>query len=149
MAKVRVTGNAWDHSQKVIPAELQPRLFARPLGDRIAGSLLVGVESQATLNPTTGAFSVDVESGLDYRMFMDWLVPGQESEPPALRARAYAEWATFNAGGGGDIGALITSGLAGNIFAGLTPPPTSFSGTWIDLSDVTADGALVYGPGGN
>lgn len=149
MAKVRVSGNAWDHSQAVIPNELQPRLFAKPLADRVSGSLLVGVESRAVLNPTTGVFFVDVESGLDYVMCMDWLFPGQEGEPPEMRARGYAEWPPFNSSGGGDIGTLIQSGTGGNVAAGLVPPPASFGSAYINLSDVNADGALVYAPGRN
>lgn len=150
MALVTVTGNAWDHSRDVIPADLHPRLFARPTADRIAGSLLVGVESQATLNPTTGAFTVKLESGLDYRMVMDWLLPGQETEPPERRARTYAEWPPFNSGSGGTIGSLFPPRATGTIVAELGPPPGSAEGVvWIDLTDVTADGALVYSPGGD
>lgn len=145
MALVTVTGNAWDNSHVVIPAALQPRLWAKPTGDRIAGSLLIGVESQATLNPTTGAFSVEVESDLDYQMVMDWLIPGQETEPPEQRSRDHAEWPIFNSAGGGDIGSLFPPIPAGTIFAVLGPPPEGTRGiTWIDLTDVTAEGALVY-----
>lgn len=146
MAKVTVTGNAWDHSRKVIPASLMPRLFARPPADRISGSLLVGVESQATLNTTTGYFTVEVESGLDYQMVMDWLVPGQETEPPANRARAHAEWPVFNSAGGGPISSLFPPVPTGQIYAELGPPPPGTNVVWIDLTDVTSDGALVYSP---
>lgn len=150
MAKVTVTGNAWDHSRDVIPANLQPRLFARPLADRITGSLLVGVESKATLNSSTGAFSVDLESDLDYVMVMDWLFPGQEEEPPANRARAYAEWPVFNSAGGGTISSLFPPISTGTIVAELGAPPPAAQGiVWIDLTNVTSDGALVYAPGGN
>lgn len=150
MAKVTVTGNAWDHSREVIPSELRPRLWARPVADQIAGSLLVGVSSRASLNLTTGAFAIELESGLDYTMWMDWLMPGQESEPPGDRAMGRAEWPVFNSASGGSISALFPAKATGTIVAELAPPPPEASGIiWIDLTDVTSEGVLVYGPGGN
>lgn len=147
MALVRVTGNAWDHSQQIIPDVLQPRLFAKPPRSRIQGALLAGVESPAYLSATTGAFAVWLESDLDYQMVMDYLIPGQETEPPAQRARGYIEWPVFNSGGGGDISTLFPPAPAGTIFAALGKPPVGTSGiTWIDLTDVNSDGALVYSP---
>ena len=147
MALVTITGNAWDHSQKVIPASQAPRLWARPLRDRIAGSLLAGVESRATLNLTTGAFFVDLESDLDYVMVMDWLIAGQETEPAGNRARGYAEWPVFNSAGGGPISSLFPPAPTGVIVAELGPPPAGAEGVvWIDLTNVSADGALVYAP---
>lgn len=147
MAKVRITGNAWDHSSAVIPAQQQPRLWARPADDHIAGALLVGAESRATLNPTTGAFFVDVESGLNYQMVMDWLLPGEESEAPSKRSRDYAEWPIFNSAGGGPISSLFPPRPTGTIVAELGPPPPGAEGiVWIDLTNVTSDGALVYAP---
>lgn len=147
MALVTITGNAWDHSRKVIPAGLQPRLWARPVADEISGSLLVGVSSRATLNTASGAFSVQLESDLDYAMWMDWLIPGQETEPPADRARGYAQWPRFNSGAGGPIGSLLPPRPSGTIYAELGPPPDEADGMlWIDLTDVTSDGALVYSP---
>lgn len=111
MALVTITGNAWDHSRAPIPASLQPRLWFRPIAAHISGSLLAGVEVQATLTASTGAFTVKVESGpgLKYRVSMDWLVPGQETEPPENRARSYVEWPyEVYPDVGGDIGDLIT-----------------------------------------
>jgi len=149
MAIVTVTGNAWDHSRRVIPAVLQPRLFARPVGDQIAGALLAGVSSRATLNTTTGAFSIELESDLDYRMWMDWLIPGQEDERVEYQARNHAEWPLFNSAGGGPIGTLIPAKPTGTIVAELGPPPDAAERVvWIDLTDVTSEGVLVYADGG-
>jgi hypothetical protein len=150
MALVTVTGNAWDHSRKPIPADLQPRLFARPLDDRIAGSLLAGVSSRATLNATTGAFSIQVESDLDYRMWMDWLLPGQQDQRVEFQARDMAEWPVFNSAGGGPIGSLLPPNASGVIVAELGAPPASAQRmVWIDLTDVTSDGVRVYADGGS
>lgn len=147
MALVEITGSAWDHSHVVIPASLQPRLWAKPVASRIAGSLLAGVESRANLNLTNGSFWVRVESGLDYVMTMDWLVPGQETEPPEKRARSSVEWPVFNSGGGGPITGLYPPVPMGTITAELGPPPPGTEGiVWIDLTNVTSDGALVYAP---
>lgn len=133
MALVTITGNAWDHSRQVIPAELQPRLWAKPLGDRVSGSLLAGVESRATLDPVSGAFMVAVEGNLDYRMVMDWLVPGQEEEAPGGRARTFAEWPVFNSASGGAIqdlpGAPISSAT---VLVQLAPPPPGYRGWYLN-----------------
>lgn len=149
MALVTITGNAWDHSRKPIPADLRPRLFARPLDDRIAGSLLAGVSSRVTLNATTGAFSIQVESDLDYRMWMDWLLPGQQDERVEFQARHMAEWPVFNSAGGGTIGSLLPPKQSGVIVAELGAPPASAQRmVWIDLTDVTSEGVRVYADGG-
>lgn len=150
MALVTITGNAWDHSGKVIPAELMPRLWATPLDDRVSGGLLTGTKSRATLHPVTGAFTVEVESDLDYRMEMDWLIPGQQYTETGDYARSFAQWPRFNAAGGGPIGSLILPKPSGVIVAETSPPPESAERmVWIDLTDVTSEGVQVYAPDGS
>ena len=133
MALVTITGNAWDHSRKPIPADLQPRLFARPLDDRIAGALLAGVSSRATLNATTGAFSIDLESDLDYRMWMDWLLPGQQDERVEFQARDTAEWPVFNSASGGPIEELPgVPASVSSVLVQLAPPPPGYRGWYLN-----------------
>lgn len=112
MPLVTITGRAWDPGQNPVPAELEPRLFFE-INDAqvVSGALLADVETQATLNFATGQFSVQVFSDLTdkiwYRAVMDHLIPGQETEPPARRARGHVYWPQrIYPDVGGDIGDL-------------------------------------------
>ena len=147
MALVSITGNAWDHGRRVVPAVWKPRLWVRPVGDRVAAGLMVGSSVQATLDPVSGAFSVEVEGGLDYVMWMDWLIPGMELEPPSDRARGFAEWPRFNAASGGSVESLPTRGVSwrGVVF-GYGPPDASYVNViYVDISGVNP---VIYGPEG-
>lgn len=149
MALVTITGHAWDGSREPFTSAQQPRLFFRPDKSFVSAGLQAGVEVQANLNLSTGAFTVELESDPDVMWVpeMDWLVPGQESEPPERRARGHVEWPPFFAGRGGDISALMPFvGLKG-VIAGFGPQlewPTAV--VYLDLAD--PDGIGVYGPAG-
>ena len=56
MALVSITGNAWDHGRRVVPAVWKPRLWVRPVGDRVAAGLMVGSSVQATLDPVSVSY---------------------------------------------------------------------------------------------
>ena len=146
MALVPVTGNALDFAGAVIDAELRPRLFFKPLRSAIRGGLRIGVSTRATLNLVSGAFSAQLEDNTDYEPWMDWLRPGQQTEAPGDRAASRARWPTFNSSGGGPISSLYPPLPTAPIFAELGPPPPGTNVVWIDLTDVTSEGALVYSP---
>jgi len=146
VALVTVTGNVWDHSRDPIPAESEPELWFRPAASTIAGSLLAGIESQATLNVATGAFEVELESapGIQYTPVLRWLVnPGSELE---RRAYGYTEFPAFNPGAGGDIGTLPPYVTVNGIVAGYGPPPAEL--TDVFYLDISGPKPVLYGPEG-
>ncbi|WP_336633655.1 MULTISPECIES: hypothetical protein [unclassified Microbacterium] len=108
MALVTITGTARDHARIPIDPSLKPRLWFVPKRAEVGGGLMTDGEVQATWTNMSGGFTVEVESGLWYRVRMDWLVPGQENEPPEKRARGFVEWPfDVNSDVGGDVGALV------------------------------------------
>lgn len=136
MATVTVTGNAWDHTGSPISAALHPELWFRPSQSNVAGNdLVAGVEAKATLNLTTGAFSVVLVSapGIKYTPFMRWLINPEENDP-AKWAFGYAEWrfqiAPYPVGG--PIGTLTDVDLtAFNVLVTLDTPPAGYRGWWL------------------
>lgn len=150
MALVTVTGNAWDHTGKPIPAEQRPELWFRPRRADVAGdALLAGVEVRADLDTATGAFSVRLEAmpGIEYRPVLRWLIdPSQTTEKWAY---GYAEWPHLIAPypGGGAIGDLLQPDKLGElvVYVSRTPPPPAFNGLWLhagigDPNDVNQSG---------
>lgn len=152
MALVQVTGSAWDHMRVELPASQHPRLWFRPKGSSVGNAgLMTDGSILANLNLGTGAFTVDLESdpGVQYQPWMDYLIPGQENEPPGDRARGYVEWEFwFYAGNGGPIQDLVDLVPVGMIVAADEPPPETGSSGWIDMSDETEDGAMLWAPEG-
>ena len=150
MALVQITGNAWDHQGQPIPANRAPELFFVPRAHGFGGSaLLVGGEAKATLNTSTGAFTVEVESqpGLLYQPRMRWLLNPDGPDPDQWRFGT-AEWPFLIAPGeGGLITDLIGVFPPGTILVGIGPPPVGGI-VWIDINDQTEDGALVWAPEG-
>lgn len=129
MALVTVTYNAWDANRAVIPAGLVPEVWFRPIATSLASGLMTDREVKGTLNPTTGAGSVQLESqpGMLYVPSVRWLVDEEqanESEPN--RARGRAEWEPFFPGSGGPIDQLPGKGNAlSGIWYGFGDPPQS------------------------
>lgn len=149
MTLVTIHGNAWTHQGRPIPAELRPRLKFFPKAHSFGGgALLVGVEARADLDLATGQFTVEVESepGLLYQPRMEWF-PGLSDETGAH----WAEWPFLIApGNGGLITDLIGVFPPGTILVGLGAPPSGVAGVaWIDITDQTEEGALVYAPEGS
>lgn len=152
MPVVTITGNAWTHQGAPIPAAKHPELWFRPKAQAWGSDgLLVAVEAQATLNNSTGAFSVELvsEPGVYYQPVMRWLV--NETHPTEQWAYEYAEWPfLFTPGEGGPIGDLINNFPPGVIIAALGPPVDAAANVvWIDLLDQTDEGAQVYAPAGS
>lgn len=136
MARVPITGKLVDGGGQIIPASLQPRLFGVPSRSVMSeGEAITDDEVQATLNPTTGAFTIQLDNaaGLRWRLWVDRLVPGQETEPPKNRARQWVQWTDwFYPGTGGDIGDTYPVDNASMLWIGPTAPPTNDGGTWDD-----------------
>lgn len=150
---VSITGNAWDHQGQPIPAFRHPELWFEPQASTVShqGALLARVEAKATLNSATGAFTVDLESepNIFYRPVMTWF-RDTTSPDPEMWSRGRLEWPFLVApGDGGRIDELINEFPPGAIIAALAPPPDSIEAViWIDMTDVTPDGAMLYGPEG-
>lgn len=148
MGLVTITGNVWDHSRDPIPEAQQPRLWFRPNRSRVGAGLQAGVETQATLTASTGAFTVELESFPDttYTPVLDYLISG--STDPDVRARGYIEFPPIFPGTGGDISSLgAFVGVNGIIF-GFGPPPAHLSA--VVYMDITGPNIRIYGPtGGN
>lgn len=98
MPLVTLHGNLFDHGGNVLPSELQQRVWLVPNRGHIKeGSMaLDGLPVLCDFDRNTGRFGADVWSTLEpdlwYILRTDWLVPGQETEPPEERARGYFEW---------------------------------------------------------
>ena len=145
MGQVTVTYNAWDHNRQPIPASQAPEIWFRPLWATYAAGMMTDREVKGTLNATTGAGSVVLESDPDlfYVPFMRWLVPGQLNTPNA--ARGYAEWPAFNPGKGGPIESLpTTADRLSAVWYGFGAPPTQLSNTL--YVDIKGPGVGVWAP---
>lgn len=151
MATVVVTYNAWDHARKVIPANLQPEIWFRPVGTSYAAGLMSSREVQGTLNASTGAGSVQLESvlGITYVPVLRWLSdPSQAGEGMENRSRGYDEWTPFYPGAGGPIDQLPTvSPHISGIFYGFGNPPewVRALSTAVYL-DINGPAIRVWGP---
>lgn len=153
MVQRTVTYNAWDHAQEVIPANLQPEVWFRPVGTSYAAGLMSSREVKGSLDPETGAGSVRLESvlGITYTPVLRWLTdPSQDAETPQNRSRGYDEWTPFYPGDGGPIDQLpAVSPHVSGIFYGFGSPPA-----WVRaLStavylDINGPAIRVWGPEG-
>ncbi|VXC30393.1 conserved hypothetical protein [Microbacterium sp. 8M] len=149
MSTVTVTGNAWTHAGQPIPAAMHPELWFRPQASALGSDgLLAAVEVQATL-AADGSFTVELESdaGIFYRPFMRWVTNPSEQDPQNWAYR-YAEWEFLVVPGlGGNISDLINNFPPGTIIVALGPPLSGVTNVaWVDMTDQTEDGALVYAP---
>lgn len=126
MALVTITGRARDHARVAIPASLQPRLWFVPKQAEIGEGLMTATEVLATWTGASGQFSVEVESGLVYRVRMDWLIPGRETEPPEKRARGFVEWPfDIHSDVGGNVDDLIDLVIGNDlVYCSPTAPDT-------------------------
>lgn len=155
MALKLVTGSLWDHMQVVIPANQYPRLWFRPDGPSVSSSgLQTDMSVRATYNQATGFFSVELDNrpGMRYRPWVDYLIPGQETEPPEDRARGRVEWDFWvYPANGGPIWDLTDVPIFGpTIMLGEGAPPSWIpsGGLYIDVfspngADVYSEGALI------
>lgn len=136
MARVPITGKLVDGGGDVLDPLLQPRLWGVPERSVISeGEAITDDEVLATLNPATGAFTIQLDNapGLRWRLWVDRLVPGQETEPPERRARQWVQWTDwFYPGTGGDIGDTYPVDNASMLWIGTVPPPLNEDGTWDD-----------------
>jgi len=97
--------------------------------------MAVGVEAIATLNASTGAFSVSLiaEPYIVYRPFLTWLIAG--GSDPQDWARGYAEWDwTINPyPNGGLIDELAPTALTtGSVLISLDDPPPGYRGWYLN-----------------
>lgn len=149
MALVTVTYNVWDANGVVIPSSLMPEVWFRPVAASTARGLLTDREVKGTLNPSTGAGSVQLEStpGLFYVPSVRWLIDkDQASESERNRARGRTEWEPFYPGAGGDISSLSPiAGLVGLLY-GYGPPPSYL--IFAVYFDITGPDIKIYGPKG-
>lgn len=131
MAWVEVTGTLTDAGGAAFPTSQEPRLWAVPVKSTAFGPvLLTGDEVLADLNTAAGAtqgqFSIRLQNipGIRYTLWLDRLMPGQETQPPEKRARSWEQWSEpFHPGDGGRIGDLGPVEYVGAIWIGQTPPP--------------------------
>lgn len=135
MARVPMTGKLVDGGGDPIDQTLEPRLWAVPERSVISeGEAITDDEVLADLEPN-GDFSVMVDNaaGLRWRLWVDRLAPGQETEPPEHRARMWVQWTDwFFPGAGGDIGDTYPVDNASMMWVGPTAPPVNEDGTWDD-----------------
>lgn len=150
MALVTVTYNAWDANREVIPANLVPEVWFRPIATSRDNGLLTDREVKGTLNPTTGAGSVQLESlpGLLYVPSVRWLVdPDQQNESEQNRARGRSEWEPIFPGDGGPISTLPGVVKLSGIWYGYGAPPTSIKKRNDSIYlDITGPGVGVWVP---
>ena len=149
MALVDVTGNVWDHARRPLSSTLLPRLWFAPVKPTTLAGLMTGAEVPATLDSVSGAFSVRLEADGVYQPRLDWVAPGQETEPPERRARGYEEWPfTFSPGpGGGPIDQLPSTAVEPErVWVGLTVP-AGFRGWWLQAGPGDPDNPAESGTG--
>lgn len=126
MALVTVTYNAWDHNRQVIPASLQPEVWFRPVKSSLAAGLMTQREVKGTLDPATGAGSVQLESapGLVYVPVIRWLTDqSQSNETVPNRSRGYDEWDPIYPANGGPIDQLPGVVKLNGFYYGFGDPP--------------------------
>lgn len=148
MGLVTVTGRVGDHSHVAISGRAA-RLWFRPKRAQVVnGVVMTGGEVQATLNDTTGMFSVVLDNQAPYVPVLDWLI-GSADEPPERRARGVEEWPEIFPGVGGDITGLSSGALFGPtlLLGNGTPPPwVPPGGVYFDLNSPV--GLDIYSEGG-
>ena len=150
MALVPITGFLRNAGGAPVAQARDPRVFLIPLEESIEAGIADASPVQATItNYTTGAWTANVQSlpGLRYRVVSDYLV---DTSPTAKTRRKRYQWPqTFLAGSGGPVEDLVELTSYGPIVASLGgPPPGTTDIVWIDLTNISPDGALVLGPEG-
>lgn len=148
MSRVTITGNAWDHNQAPVPANLQPELWFRPIATSLAHGLLTNREVKAALQ-SSGAFTVQLESHthIRYVPVLRWLSdPSQAGEDIENRAYGYNEWRIIHPGRGGDISELDPDIGLSAILYGFGAPPSHLEG--VVYLDITGPAIRIYGPSG-
>jgi hypothetical protein len=148
MTQVTVTGNVYSHGRAPIAASLQPRLWFRPDKPHMAVGLQDSRGVLATLNATTGAFSVEIESfpGVRYIPTLEYLRSADDTY--AKGAFGFEEWPMFYPGSGGDISALSSFVGSFGLLFGFGAPPSELSN--VIYIDITGPAIRIYGPtGGN
>jgi hypothetical protein len=126
MALVTVTYNAWDHNRQVVPAGLKPEVWFRPIKSSLASGMMTAREVKGTLNASTGAGEVRLETGADllYVPFMRWLSdPSQADEQVEKRSYGYCEWEPIYPAAGGPISELPGVVKFSAFYYGLGEPP--------------------------
>lgn len=117
MPMVTVRGSLYDFAQVTVPSELEPRVFFVANNEWITsggGAMFNGevhapwVAGQGGRVFETELFSEPNDPRLWYKLRLDYLNPGQETEPPENRARAFFEWPyKIYPGEGGSLGDII------------------------------------------
>lgn len=137
MARVPIRGKLVDGGGDVLDPTLQPRLWGVPERAVLSeGEAITDDEVLADLTLTgsnAGDFTIMLDNaiGLRWRLWVDRLVPGQETEPTERRSRQWVQWTDwFYPGAGGDIGQTAPVDNASVMWVGPTPPPTNDDGTW-------------------
>ncbi|MDR6867539.1 hypothetical protein J2Y69_002143 [Microbacterium resistens] len=147
MSTVQVYGNAWTFAGVPIPPEMHPELWFRPKTEGIGSSgLLVAVEVKANLQ-ADGAFTVQLEADTSvyYQPVLRWLIDPTVQLPERWDWQ-YAEWDFLVVpGNGGNISDLANNFPPGAIVAAYGPPIVGGL-VWIDLLNVTDEGAAVWSP---
>lgn len=151
---VTITFDLSDLGGDEIDSTRDPRLWIRlaDWGSRVSPDYMIAdVEKRVTdFSSATGVGSVEVESwpGVKYQFILDWQAPNPRVDP-ARWARKRTEWEPFHPGNGGRLADLMPLRSYGPIVAGFgAPPPGTPEVVWIDISDNTAEGAMVYAPEG-
>lgn len=152
MAAVTVTGNLSDFSDLVIPAELMPRLEFYPSSSALAGGRILAAQpKRASLNATAGNWTVQLnETELLqpvawYTAVIRWFAPGGQFQyEERLPQKIYVPI------GGGNISTFPSKPNPGSIVAGFgKPEPRHAASAYFDLTDVTANGVMLYLPKGS
>lgn len=154
MATVMISGNAWDHNDAPVPAELRPELWFRPREAGRRHGLQTNREVRATL-ADSGWFSVALESDVVYVPFMRWLLDRyQQDETVPNRSMGYCEWRMFTAVADGLIDEQPSGHTGDDLWwVSLDPPPAGFDGFWLhtdptvtskDLDPTLGDIERVY-----
>lgn len=153
MAQVTITYNVWDHSRDVIPSGIVPEIWFRPVATSYAAGLMSSREVKGSLDPGTGAGSVQLESapGLTYVPVLRWLSDAsQANETVENRARGYDEWSPFCPGAGGPIDQLpnVSPNIRGIFYGFGNPPQWVRSLTAAVYLDIKGAPIRVWGPEG-
>lgn len=86
--------------------------------------------------------STETTPRMEYVLRCEWL----DEERPV----GYARWSFFAEPGGGYVAAMGRRPQTGDVVAGFGPPPAGVQNVgWIDMTDETADGLMVYAPEGS
>lgn len=141
MALVTITYNAWDHNREVVPANLQPEVWFRPLKTSLISGMMSAREVKGTLNTSTGAGQVKLETSADllYVPVMRWLSdPSQANEQVENRSYGYCEWEPIYPAAGGSISELPGVVKFSAFYYGLGGPPWTLRNrndvVYIDIS---------------